>query len=656
MNRSTAIIVALSIALVTMMAVMYFGGGSRQRNGAGEAAAPVLADSASVTGEVGVPAGVDAFGIVVFAEGTSYMALTDAEGKFTVSGLKKGEYKFRAARVDLVSEELESVKVTDADLAKPQPFKTLLQVLMELKDQGGDSSRLSLASLGSIRGRVRTNAGGDESGTTVLLEGSRHRTVTLAGGEYEIINIEPGNYNLVFFRSGYNQNKVPITITAGQELAVQDVELVARADSVDGDRTVVGRVEVLTSDGSVVSDYSNVRVILEGTSFLATPDSTGRFELRNLPPRTLTISASAPGYILEKKFELNLQNLAATEVELVLIQDTLDQTGKGTVLGRVFLSDGAQGQHAGIAVSLAGTSQVAFTNANGEYTLQNVATGTQDIVATFNGYKSGYIEGLQVTAPGETMAPDLTLEADIIAPYVVSTDPTDGQSRVSIQHPTTATIQFSMNMDSASVISAISIKPDVGFRVSSGGGRDIFKVDLDAVPGGRGIPLKYGTKYTVTVAETAASIEGVPMAEAYSFAFTTGHAEIISTDPANGEKGRSVNFDIPIAVHFNAPIDRESITSDDIRFDPQLGSSANINFKNDPATGWTTMFISGFAQPDKEYLVTIGRGAKTITGDRVRNLPYKFRFTTARWRDASEIYGTGEPDRDQRRRERDRRR
>ena len=146
------------------------------------------------------------------------------------------------------------------------------------------------------------------------------------------------------------------------------------------------------------------------------------------------------------------------------------------------------------------------------------------------------------------------------------------------------------------------------------------------------------------------------MTESYSFSFTTGHAEIISTDPANGEKGRSVNFDIPIAVHFNAPIDRESITSDDIRFDPQLGSSANINFKNDQATGWTTMFISGFAQPDKEYLVTIGRGAKTITGDRVRNLPYKFRFTTARWRDASEIYGSGEPDRDQRRRERDRRR
>lgn len=660
MTRTTAaIIAALSVALLCAVGLLLKMQMDARKPGVTQQTIVAGGEkTASVSGDVGVPTGMDAFGVTVFAEGTGYMALTDADGRFVVSGLKPGTYKFRATRPDLVSAEMEEVTVTNADLEKEQPFRELIRVLM---DSNGDSdaSEIMLSTLGAIHGRATISGSGDQSGTTVLLEGTRHRTVTDAEGNYEIINVEPGNYDLVFIRSGFGQIRKGITIVAGQPMEVSAVSLSAREDATEGDRSISGRVEILTSDGSAMSDHGAVRVTVEGTSFSATPDSEGRFQLTGLPPRLLTVSASAPGYLLERKAVANLRDQTEATVDLVLLEDTTATAGTSIVRGRVLLASlrgGTRGT-GGVAVSIAGTSHIAFTDASGNYQIENVEAGKHDLIATFNGYKTGAIEGLEVAASGETPAPDLTLEEDVPAPVVVATSPDNGQSNVTIAEPTTAIIQFSMNMDASSVIAAINVSPKVSFRVRSEGGQDVYAIDFDAVPpGDGGVALRYGTRYTVTIADTASSMTGVPMEEPYEFSFTTGYAEIIATTPGDNAAGITMNFDRPISISFNAPIDPDSISPDDIVFNPSLSSNPNINMRRDAKSGWTTIFVSGFAQPDVKYTMTVRRGVKTVTGDRVRNLPYRMTFTTAKWTDLGTLYNAGDNGsrRDDARRERER--
>ncbi|MCC6546673.1 carboxypeptidase regulatory-like domain-containing protein [Candidatus Sumerlaeota bacterium] len=656
MKRTTIIIAVLSVALLGTLALLLQ---SQFNSKPGAATTTVISSgtkTASVSGDVGVPAGMDSFGVTVFAEGTGFMALTDADGRFVVSGLVPGTYKFRASRPDLVSSEMEQVTITPADLEKQQPFRELIRVLMDRSDNNSDTD-VMLSTLGGLHGRAVTGAPGDQSGTTVLLEGTRHRTVTDSSGDFALVNVEPGKYDLAFIRSGFSQAKYSISINAGQVAEIPPVTLSAREDATEGDRSVSGHVEILTADGSRLDDLGVVRVTVEGTSFSATPDATGSFQLSGLPPRILTVSASAPGYLLEKKVIANLRDAQTAQVELLLLEDTTATAGTGSIRGRILLaSRKGGGQGGGVAVSLAGTSNVAFTNAAGNYLIQNVQAGTYDIVASFNGYKTGTLEGLTIET-GETLAPDLTLEEDVEAPTVVTTSPTDRQTNVTISQPTTAIIQFSMAMDSSSVIDAITVSPSLAFRVRSEGGQDLYAIDMDAVaPADGGVPLRYGTRYTVTVASSARSMTGVSMEEDYQFSFTTGYAEIISTAPTNGARGVVVNFDRPLTIHFNAPIDPDSISADDIEFRPSLPSSPTVNFQRDARSGWTTLFVSGFAQPDVNYTVTVRRGVKTITGDRVRNLPYRTSFRTAEWVDLGTLYNTdSKNNRDDARRERSRR-
>lgn len=617
-----------------------------------------LASTASVAGELGVPDGIEPFGIMVFAEGTSFMGLTDSDGRYTVAHLPVGEYQFRAMRPDLRSLDLGRVIVTQDDLAAPQPSQVLLRVIMDTKDEPGPGTVAARGGFGGLRGRVTTLIPNDEANVVVTLEGSRHRTVTLSGGEYELLNVEPGDYRLAFSKTGYETSRVPVNVRPGQTVDVPEVQLGATQETGDTARTIFGRVNILTASGEVVTDYSGVNVVLEGTSYITTTDATGRFQLQNIPAGGYVIGATAPGFILEQKFRLDLQFVPAVEVNLSLVEDTTQLAENGAIFGRIILEEAGPRGGAGVAVSIAGTNLIAFTNAGGEYEILNIPPGTYDIVAMFTGYKTGYLEQVQVSGPEPLEMRDLTLEVDQIRPRVVYTNPADGARGVAIESPTMLTIQFSAPMNFQSVVSAITITPALAFRVlpaaGGSGAQDTVRIEMAALPGS-GQPLKYKTRYTLAINGSAATNEGVEMRDPFEMQFETGAAMVISTLPQDGDRNARFNFDEPIRVFFNAPINRESIRPDHIRFRPALPSNPNIYFREDPTTGWTVMFIQAYGAPDTNYRVTINRSGSTVTGQRVENLPYNFTFKTRALRTFEETYGTGDRGYDVRERERGRR-
>lgn len=664
MTPPTAPSVLLSLAALFVVALLAACGVSD--DGVTPAAAADGNGTASIAGVLELEEDTDPLGIIVFAEGTSHMALTDSRGHFVLGGLPAGSYRLRATRTDLETTMIADVRVTSADIAAEQPFLELEPAQVASRGASDDPARRATARLGALTGMVQTSPGGNEGGVTVTLRGTRYRTVTYDDGFYELVNVEPGDYELVVARSGFPSRTHDVSISPGQETELDPILLEgdgppdARANGPGATRTIFGQVEVLTADGTIPSDYSFVRVNLEGTSHAAIPDTDGRFQFTGLPARTYVVSASANNYLLERRYEVNLADLGAAEVDLLLVEDTTSTTREGSIIGRVLLDEAPDGAHAGINVAIAGSNMMAFTDGTGRFEFLNVEPGTYDLIASMNGYHNGTIRNVRAEPDTETDAGELTLERDVLIPRVVYTSPADGSRDVVVDNPTSFTIQFNTNMDIGSVRSAVSVSPEVDFRlVTEGtpgrGAQDVFRIDLAGVSGSQRGALRFGTRYTITIGREASSLEGESMRSDHSINFTTGHARIIATLPEDGAANARVFYDQPIRVFFNAPLDPESVRREDISFRPELNGSPNVYLRRDPETGWSVLFISGFAEPDTNYTVNIRRGMRTVTRDRIRNIPYSFSFQTREWREFEDEFGLRNDGREALQRERERR-
>ncbi|MBI1291234.1 hypothetical protein GC173_08320 [bacterium] len=626
--------------------------------------------TASIAGQLNLPDGIEAHSVMVFAEGTSFMALTDSEGKFEVSGLKPGKYVLRAARPDLVSQAMAPVEITEADLAKKQPFLTLPPLFMEPIDPSlAGPAQFASRTRGTIRGTVSTQIPGDEMGVSVAVDQIGNKVRTLEDGTYELINVEPGEYTLRFQRPAYAEVEMKVTVAAGEVTEVEPVRLMSAAETVAeeglqeaaADRVVFGSVDVLLADGTVPNDYSAVRVVLEGTSYSATPDTNGRFEIRNLPAGNYSVAASAVGFILDKKVPVSLRSLEAAEVTLTLLEDTTLSNDSGSLVGRVKFDVLPDGGSAGVSISVGGTSLVGYTDDSGFFSIVNVPPGSYDLTATLVGYRPGRARATVRGGSTPTEVPDMTLERDIKRPEVVYTNPVTGAKNLTILQPTPLVIQFNMPMDTRTVREAIRLVPDVGFNVIAQGGQGgvgsaIYRIDMDAIPTGGRPVLRYGTRYRLTVTKTAASLEGVTMERDFSMEFTTGEPEVIGTDPPDGATDVLLRYDNPIAFYFNAAIDPESVTIDDIDISPQLpAGKGQIYFRRDRKTGWSILYFAGIGNWETNYRVTLRKGAETAGGDSVSNLPYVFKFRSNRPVSFDERQGLTSPGYDEEERERARR-
>lgn len=655
MPRRLTFLPSLLAVLLVMVLVACDSGDKRSTLAPVATQAAVVPTTASVRGEIGVPAGMEPVGITVFAEGTSYLGFTDSEGRYTISGLPPGNYTFRAMRPDLNPIQLDRVEITPQDLAKPQPFRTILRVLMDSSDRS-TTGTLARQSFGNIQGTVTSAAAvASRGGVVVSLEGTRFRTVTDDNGSYQIVNVEPGQYRLAFVAGAERPAPVPVTVEPGRTTTVPPVQVgVGIADALQTSRTVFGRVDLLNADGSRGADPTAVRVFLEGTSYSISPDASGAYSLRGVVPGSYIVSAAAEGYLPEKRFSVNLANVPAIEVNLTLLEDTTQEAEYGSIFGRVVLASRNGNIVApGVQVALGGSSKIATTDASGNYQILLVDPGSYDMVVSMQGYKTATIPGVVIQPGNPQELADVILEEDIVRPTVVASNPADNATGVAIREPLTVTVQFSQEMDAGTVINAVSIMPEVDFRVEQAGGSS-FRIQLAASGRDRAI-LRYGTRYTIDIASSAANLEGITMEKAHRLRFTTGYAEIIRTEPANGSDRFLMSFQNPIKVYFNAPINPESISLDDITFTPQPTVNSSLYFRTDSTTGWSILYISANHFGEEDFRVRIRGSASTISGDRVRNLPYSFRFKTAPMRPMDEQYRLNPDRRDARDEERRRR-
>ena len=200
--------------------------------------------------------------------------------------LSTGAYAWTASLNNYQSNATPLISVTqDMDGFSPHPPGPLIKLTPV--QTGGvtvtvyDASKGTYAVLGGIA--VQLSQAG-----TVIATG-----VTNSGGTYSFNGLRAGNYTLTASPSGYIQNSVNATVTAGQESF-------ANLGLTPLNATYAVSIELYTSDahGNVVPIIGQVVAVYQGSTYVTVTSPTGAngYTSISLSGGTYTLKASVSGY------------------------------------------------------------------------------------------------------------------------------------------------------------------------------------------------------------------------------------------------------------------------------------------------------------------------------------------------------------------------
>lgn len=238
---------------------------------------------------------------------------------------------------------------------------------------------------GTITGLVTTTSGTGLAGATV--SGGGVKTTTFTDGSYTLSNVPPGTVTITAALNGYSGASESVTVTAGS--SVKAAPLVLAASSTG---SITGHVVSSTGAG-----IPGATVSAAGVS--TTTDSTGTYTLNNIPTGTQNVTASATNYSSASTTVVVAASTTVTAPNITL------SSSVGSVTGKVTNTSGA----AIVGASVGFGGGTATTDSTGAYTLNNLPTGTIQLVASAAGYSS-QTQNVTVVA-GTTVAANFTLAA-----------------------------------------------------------------------------------------------------------------------------------------------------------------------------------------------------------------------------------------------------
>ncbi len=149
-------------------------------------------------------------------------------------------------------------------------------------------------------------------------------------------------------------------------------------------KIVVNKIEGITE---------GARDFNEGIYYTLT-DAQGNYTIDNMVEGVYTVKASKENTLGAVYQDIVIEPKAATEVNIVL-------TATGSVSGTVLLGGATTGLH-GTFVYAEGTSYLAGTDYDGNYSITGIPIGTYDIVFYHDGYTSAELTGVLVEATLDT--------------------------------------------------------------------------------------------------------------------------------------------------------------------------------------------------------------------------------------------------------------
>lgn len=274
---------------------------------------------------------------------------------------------------------------------------------------------------GTIAGLVTDALTGQPlAGATVVTSPATATVTTNAQGAYSIPNVPTGSYSVTASHAGYNANSTTAVAVASLTVTV-NLALTPQGGSIAG----------IVTDASNGQPIAGASVTTQPPTSSVTTNAQGGYSIPGIPGGTYTVTATRSGYASNSAtVGVTVGGTATANLALVPLPGTLS----GVV------TDASTGAPiANATVTTQPPTVGASTNAQGAYTIPNVAAGNYTVMVSRTGYTPGQTNA--TVGPGQNATANVALAPIPGAIAGVVTNATNGTplagASVSTQPPTT---------------------------------------------------------------------------------------------------------------------------------------------------------------------------------------------------------------------------
>ncbi len=239
-----------------------------------------------------------------------------------------------------------------------------------------------VATTGSAVGSViSAQSGAPLSGVQISLSGADNQSaVTDADGQFIISGVTPGNITISAAYPGYQSVTGSGVVEAGGSLNFSTAMVVGSVQDPDP-ISVVGAVV----NAENLTPLSGVSVQVLNTAFSVTSDASGLFGLDGIPAGSISVALSHSDY-LTVTYSISAPAGGEMNLGTVKLVPAAPIATTGAIVG--VITDAQSGAAlSGVQVSLSGADDaVAYTNADGQFTIPDVSPGSVTIAASLSGY------------------------------------------------------------------------------------------------------------------------------------------------------------------------------------------------------------------------------------------------------------------------------
>lgn len=252
-----------------------------------------------------------------------------------------------------------------------------------------------------LEGVIRLEDQSTHQGIEVYLPGTQYRAITNQDGRFVIDHIPPNVYTLLAEKNGYHTYEEEIILAKGNNQT--DAEIILKKiqpqnGSISGFITMPGR-----------PTHAGIMVMLVDQPFSTITNTTGFFELKDIPPGQYSVIAYMDNFLPLKQTDINVAANANTKLPDQTLSSSANQTirsaqdsdsplGSQIIQGYAFLQGNLQ--HDGIIITLKNHPSVqTVTNATGFYVLEGLNSNLHTLEFSHEGYVTEELTEIESVQP-----------------------------------------------------------------------------------------------------------------------------------------------------------------------------------------------------------------------------------------------------------------
>jgi hypothetical protein len=248
-----------------------------------------------------------------------------------------------------------------------------------------------------IEGVIQLENQSNHQGIDVYLPGTQFRAVTNQDGKFVIDNIPPNVYTLLAEKDGYITYEEEIILAKGNNQIDAGIILpvvLPKNGSISGFITIPGQ-----------TTHAGIMVMVVDQPYSTVTNTTGFFELTEIPPGNYSVLAYMDDYLPSKQTNINVAANGKTKLpDQTLTHSSNQIINSGTDTGSVLGSQVIQGyaflqgslQHEGITITLKSQLNIkTITDATGFYILEGLDSNLHSLLFTHEGYVTEELSGIE---------------------------------------------------------------------------------------------------------------------------------------------------------------------------------------------------------------------------------------------------------------------